>query len=143
MFNICWIVSLKTYMVRFIFYFSYFMMGDHDNRLISWFKDKRDKSEPRSSWVALFAVFLTFIVMTIPENTFGIIYGDLVDKYDCSRADIGWAISVQWTFVFMSSKCTHKILSHVTIYIYIRFYPSDFISNVSQYGQNFYDHIHA
>ena len=57
--------------------------------------------EPCKSWLALVAVLLTNMLLNLADS-FGVYYDALVDKYDASRAAVGWIFSIRWTFIFLA-----------------------------------------
>ncbi|KAK2150220.1 hypothetical protein LSH36_418g02090 [Paralvinella palmiformis] len=57
--------------------------------------------EPCRSWLALVAVLLTNMLLNLADS-FGVYYDALVDKYDASRAAVGWIFSIRWTFIFLA-----------------------------------------
>ncbi|KAK2138233.1 hypothetical protein LSH36_3501g00008, partial [Paralvinella palmiformis] len=57
--------------------------------------------EPCKSWLALVAVLLTNMLLNLADR-FGVYYDALVDKYDASRAAVGWIFSIRWTFIFLA-----------------------------------------
>ena len=77
------------------------------------------KIEPLQSWLQLLAIFLMNAILAVPESTFGIFYDPLVDKYDVSRASLGWASSILYTtamvtgivfyVIYMYTMCTQTM----------------------------------
>ena len=79
-----------------------------------------DTLEPRGAWLALLAVTLNNVLMSIGDSSFGIMYDDLIDKYHSTRAVIGWAESLFWAFIYISSKSQHSYMNSCTCMMHKR-----------------------
>ena len=87
-------------------------MDSLSGRLKIWFAEKRQKVEPVDSWIALFASVMTYFHVMLVSASFGIIYDDLIDKFDATRSDVGWAFSIYWMCLCLAGK-------YQCVYIYV------------------------
>jgi len=56
-------------------------------------------TEPFRAWLSLAAVVYSNIMLNM-STSFGVLYDDLVEKYDSSRAGVGWILTIRWIFIF-------------------------------------------
>ncbi|KAK2145281.1 hypothetical protein LSH36_690g02023 [Paralvinella palmiformis] len=56
-------------------------------------------TEPFRAWLGLAAVVYSNIMLNI-ISSFGVLYDDLVEKYDSNRAGVGWILTIRWIFTF-------------------------------------------
>ena len=55
----------------------------------------KDKLEPPIAWLTLAAAFMTVMIgVGIPDLSIAIFYDYFVERFDVSRAAIGWVVSI-------------------------------------------------
>ena len=59
--------------------------------------------EPCRSWLGLVAAVSAFLIISLGD-AFGVYYDALVEKYDSTRAAVGWIYSFRWIFIFLWGK---------------------------------------
>ena len=73
----------------------------------------KDNIEPLSSWVNLVAAFMMMMIgLALPDVSFGIFYNYFMERYDVSRATVGWVLSTyQVTGCVCGRTCACTIIS--------------------------------
>ena len=61
------------------------------------------RTETTQAWLAMIAALIINMLLVMADS-FGVIYDELVDRFDSNRANVGWILSIRWIFIFVSSK---------------------------------------